>query len=87
MILNIPFGYWRSNVRKFSVQWMLAIHIPVIIVIILRVLVEVGFVWYSFVFLVTAFFVGQAIGATINKHKHKHKSNVTSCLIMDVFRK
>ena len=27
-LLNIPFGYWRANVRKFSLQWGLAIHIP-----------------------------------------------------------
>ncbi len=27
--INIPFGYWRANVKKFSLQWILAVHIPV----------------------------------------------------------
>jgi len=28
-LLNLPFGYWRQNVRKFSFQWFLAVHLPV----------------------------------------------------------
>jgi hypothetical protein len=28
--VNLPFGYWRANVKKFSLHWILAIHIPVV---------------------------------------------------------
>jgi len=87
IILNIPFGYWRSNVKRFTLQWILAVHIPVIIVIALRFLVHVGFAWYTFVFLITAFFLGQNIGAYIHNHKAQHCDEISSCLFMDIFRK
>jgi len=54
-IINIPFGYWRSNVKTFSLQWFLAIHIPVIIVIALRIFSELGFAWYTYVAMVACF--------------------------------
>ncbi len=65
--LNIPFGYWRSNVRSFSLQWFLAIHIPVPIVIALRLFSDIGFAWYTYILLVTAFFLGQKTGSFIMK--------------------
>lgn len=86
LALNIPFGYWRANVKKLSTQWILAIHIPVLIVITLRILVSVGFAWYTFVFLVTAFFLGQSLGAYIHKKLEKRCNDTTSCLFMDMFR-
>ncbi len=43
-IVNLPFGFWRAFTRKFSWQWILAIHVPVIIAISLRLwLGESGF--------------------------------------------
>ena len=35
-VFNLPFGYWRANVPKYKFQWALAIHIPVLIIIILQ---------------------------------------------------
>ena len=29
VLLNLPMGYWRRQVRKFSWQWFLAIHLPI----------------------------------------------------------
>lgn len=68
-IINIPFGYWRQGVKKFSLQWALAIHIPVPIVISLRYLFSLGFQLYTYPFMVLAFFSGQWIGAQIRKRK------------------
>jgi len=42
-LINFPFGYWRFNTARFSRQWMMAIHIPVPFVIILRIFS--GFGW------------------------------------------
>jgi len=42
-IINMPFGYWRSNVRRFSLQFFLAIHIPVALIILFRILTDTGF--------------------------------------------
>jgi len=85
-LLNIPFGYWRANVRKFSVQWMLAIHIPVIIIIAIRLATHLGFAWYTYVFLVTMFFLGQRLGGYIMQIFQDLFDSVTSCLIIDLYK-
>lgn len=42
-VLNIPFGYFRSHSKKFSVNWWLCVHIPVPLVIIARLALEVDY--------------------------------------------
>lgn len=85
-LLNIPFGYWRANVKKFSWQWIFSIHIPVIIVIALRLLSHLGFAWYTYVFMVTAFFLGQQVGAYLMKRNKRGHKDISSCLFMDLIR-
>jgi len=85
-ILNIPFGYWRINVRKFSLQWVLAVHIPVPFVIALRLLNDIGFAWYTYIFLVAAFFLGQKTGALLHKKLETKCNETSSCLVMDIVR-
>ena len=36
-LLNLPFGFYRAYVRRFSWQWFLAIHLPVPFIFILRI--------------------------------------------------
>ena len=36
--VNIPFGYWRESVRKFSPAWFVAVHAAVPLVIAVRLL-------------------------------------------------
>ncbi|MFO7924078.1 MAG: hypothetical protein R6U58_10345 [Bacteroidales bacterium] len=75
--LNIPFGYWRSGTRKFSREWYLAIHIPVPLIILLRVYCDLGWSLYSYAILITSFFLGQYTGKitrnirNINKQKER----------------
>lgn len=83
---NIPFGYWRANVRKFSFQWVLAIHIPVPVIITLRIFSGVGFTWFTYVFIVLTFFIGQKFGGTLIKKLKEAKRNISSCLVMDLYR-
>jgi hypothetical protein len=64
-LLNIPFGYWRASVRKFSWQWALAIHLLVPIVIALRIFSGLGWQLLSFPVLVGAFFLGQFCGGKL----------------------
>lgn len=85
IILNIPFGYWRANVKKFSSQWFLSVHIPVPFIIALRIFSHIGFAWYTYLFLVSAFFLGQQAGSFIHKHIEKIET-VSSCLVMDLFK-
>lgn len=85
-ILNIPFGYWRAHVRRFSAQWFLAIHIPVPFIITMRILGHIGFAWYTYLFLVAAFFLGQQCGALLIKWTRNHCTHMSSCLVMDLLR-
>jgi hypothetical protein len=64
-LLNIPFGYWRASVRKFSWQWALAIHLPVPVVIALRIFSGLGWQLLSFPVLIGAFFLGQFCGGKL----------------------
>ena len=66
-LLNLPFGYWRSKVRKFSVPWFLAIHLPVPLVVLLRIYSGIGFEFISYPVLIAAFFLGQFIGARADR--------------------
>ena len=68
-ILNLPFGYWRQGVKKFSLQWFLAIHIPIPFVVFLRLYFELGFQWWTYPFMIFAFFLGQWVGARIRKKR------------------
>jgi len=83
-LMNIPFGYWRGNVRKFSWQWVLSIHIPVPIIVALRIFSGIGFAWYTYVFLVSAFLTGQKLGAILHNNEQKAGNPVTSCLFEDI---
>lgn len=85
LVLNIPFGYWRANVKLLSLQWYLAVHIPVPFIIFLRVLADVGFGWQTYIYLVLAFFIGQRIGSFFRNQLKKHME-VSSCLFMDLFK-
>jgi hypothetical protein len=86
LLFNIPFGYWRSNVPNFTLQWFLAIHIPVPLIVILRLLSGIGFAWYTYAFLVAAFFLGQKTGSVIMKKVHRACQYASSCLVMDLMR-
>lgn len=83
-IINIPFGYWRANVREFSLQWVLAIHIPVSIIIVLRIFSDIGFDWYTYVFLVAAFFSGQKLGHYLSKRMQVKYGQVSSFVFRDL---
>ena len=85
--LNLPFGYWRANVQRFSLQFILAIHIPIPFIILFRVLSGSGFELMTFFFTVPAFFLGQLIGSKIYTiRKNTGLEPLTSCLVMDLVR-
>jgi hypothetical protein len=67
LLLNLPFGYWRAGARKFSLQWFLAVHVPVPLVIGLRLASGVGWQTVTFPVLVGAFFGGQFLGGLFKR--------------------
>jgi hypothetical protein len=64
-LLNLPFGYLRASTRRLSLKWFLAIHIPVPIVIALRLLLGIGWHVTTFFVLVAAFSAGQLLGGYV----------------------
>ena len=67
ILLNLPFGYWRSHVEKLSVQWFLAVHLPVLLVITIRIVSGVGWHAATFPLFVGSFFLGQYLGGKIGR--------------------
>ncbi len=66
-LINIFFGYWRSNTRRFSVQWLMAIHIPIALAIVVRLLL-LDWDWATVPIFVAAFIAGQYAGGTIKNY-------------------
>jgi hypothetical protein len=67
LMLNLPFGYWRAGAKKFSSQWILAIHIPVPLIVALRIYSGLGWRLVTFPVLIGAFFLGQFIGGRLRR--------------------
>ena len=64
-LVNLPFGFWRAGVRKFSWAWFVAVHAPVPIAIYLRWKTGLGFHFATFPIFVAAYFLGQWLGGRL----------------------
>lgn len=85
VLLNIPFGYWRSNVKKLSLPWFLAVHLPVPIIIFLRIHLGLGWAWTTYPLLVGAYFGGQELGGRWHE-RWSRSMRVSGCLLCDAAR-
>lgn len=83
ILLNIPFGYWRENVKKFSRQWFLSVHLPVPVIMMFRIQMGIGWDLTTFLILISAYYSGQWVGAKWHRH-WKKSMYVSSCLLRDV---
>ena len=63
LLLNIPFGYLRSKSRKFSIPWILYIHLPVPLIIYLRHMA--GISYYFIPLMLAAAIFGQFTGGRL----------------------
>ncbi|MDH5720254.1 MAG: hypothetical protein OEZ13_06480 [Spirochaetia bacterium] len=63
--LNMPFGYFRKNSRKYSLKWFIYIHLPIPFIATARILS--GFNYKIIPLLLAASVLGQIMGAKINK--------------------
>jgi hypothetical protein len=71
LIINLPFGFWRAGVKKFTLSWIIAVHAPVPIVYGLRLLADVPLQVRTFVILFSVYFAGQFIGARLRQRWQK----------------
>ena len=63
--VNLPFGYWRAGVRKFSPAWFVAVHAPVALAIAMRLAAGIPFRFVTLPLFVAAFFAGQMTGGRL----------------------
>lgn len=61
-VINIPFGFWRGSLRKFSFLWFVSIHAPVLVSIFLRKNAHISLNILNIVLFVSVFFFGQLSG-------------------------
>lgn len=61
--INVPFGFYRAGVRRYSWQWFLAIHFPVPLVIVMRLLSGEG--WRAVPLLIACAVIGQIAGSAL----------------------
>ncbi len=86
-LVNIFFGYWRSNTERFSIQWIMAIHIPVPVAIGLR-LSLLDWNWAMLPLLAAAFAAGQYTGGKLRQYLARWQwMRLSSCLVMDIGRR
>ena len=69
LTINVPFGYWRAGVRKFSVAWFVAVHGPVPLVVLLRVASGMEWRLVTVPVLVTSYFAGQFLGGWLRHRR------------------
>lgn len=69
LLLNLPFGYWRTGLRKLSPPWFVAVHAPVPLAIGLRFASGLGFHWQTLPLFVASFFGGQWLGGRLRARR------------------
>jgi len=62
---NLPLGYLREGVRKFSVRWFVYIHITIPLIILLRL--HYGFGWSIVPLTLACAVAGQLIGGRVRR--------------------
>lgn len=62
-IINLPFGHLRSKSTKFSRKWMMAVHVPIPFVFLLRIFS--GFNWTVIPLVVMSDIAGQIVGGKL----------------------
>jgi len=82
-LFNLPFGYWRANAKKLTKEWVVAVHLPVPVIVALRIIYGVDIVLIPL--FVLAFFLGQFSGGRVRRVL-KNVAPLTSCLIWDLIR-
>jgi small basic protein len=85
-LINIPFGYWRAQVKKFSKDWFLAIHLPVPLIVAMRLLMGVHLNIPTVITFVVAFFLGQRTGVLIYRKLQKRLKQTSKNLFSDLVK-
>ncbi len=64
-IITLPFGRWRTRCRKYSVSWFLAIHLPIPVIILMRLGAHFSYTYIPLFLASTV--LGQLVGGKVSK--------------------
>ena len=62
VLLNLPLGYLRAGVKKFSVRWFIAVHAAIPLVALLRFAMGVDWRLVTLPLFVAAYALGHFLG-------------------------
>ena len=65
--VNIPLGYFRQAVEKFSFAWYFYVHISIPLIVYLRI--KSGYSWKFIPLTIGAAVIGQIIGGWIRRRR------------------
>jgi hypothetical protein len=67
VLINIPLGYLRQSVEKFSFAWYFYVHISIPLIIYLRI--KAGYSWKLIPLTVAGAVLGQVIGGRLRRRR------------------
>lgn len=70
LIISIPCGYARQNYAKFSLMWWVLIHLPIPVIVILRI--KAGLNWHFIPLTLGSSVAGQIIGGAVNRRRKQN---------------
>mgnify|MGYP006954408768 CR=1 FL=1 len=70
LIISIPCGYARQNFPKYSIMWWVLIHLPIPVIVILRI--KAGLNWHFIPLTLGGSVAGQMIGGAINRRRKQN---------------
>jgi len=83
-LVNIPFGYWRAKLKPLSKEWFLAVHLPVPLIVVFRLLFGVHLNIPTFIVFVIFFFLGQKFGILLNRWLEGKIGQTSKSLLNDL---
>ncbi|NVN92365.1 MAG: hypothetical protein HXX11_17445 [Desulfuromonadales bacterium] len=66
-IVSVPCGYIRQNYKKYSFMWFLLIHIPIPLIVLMRI--EAGLDWHMIPLTLGGSIVGQIAGGAASRRR------------------
>jgi len=67
ILVNLPCGFYRAGVRRFTLPWIVAVHAPVPVIIGLRYATGLGWRLYTFPMMIGAYALGQFLGGRLRR--------------------
>lgn len=69
-LVSVPCGYIRQNYAKFSFMWFLLVHIPIPVIVLLRI--EAGLSWHYIPLTLGGAIAGQVAGGYLNRWRKQN---------------